>query len=153
MGNYNFFLLTFLILYFKCFMFFGQSEVDTLASKSFDYLKEKFDSNIEDTVKLNIYASAFLKKAKIKKDTLNIAKGFHYKYYINKDNNEGICFLDSIINITKDKKYEQYPLTAYNLKNIYYFKKHDYQKSLDCLLETKKINETQFYNEDTDFMD
>nr|WP_299031643.1 tetratricopeptide repeat protein [uncultured Tenacibaculum sp.] len=124
---------------------------DSIKKKTFNELREGFNKLDEgDTSVLKVYARAYLTKGKKEKDTLNIAKGYHY-YYINKKSNIGQRYLDSIINLTEDKNYEYYPLIALNLKSRFYFKEHDYKNSLKYLFKLKEINEKQYYKEDVDF--
>nr|BFF36192.1 helix-turn-helix transcriptional regulator [Tenacibaculum mesophilum] len=125
---------------------------DSIKKKTFNELREGFNKLDEgDTSVLKIYAKAYLTKGKKEKDTLNIAKGYHYFYYINKKSNIGQRYLDSIINLTEDKNYEYYPLIALNLKSRFYFKEHDYKNSLKYLFKLKEINENQYYKEDVEF--
>jgi AraC-like DNA-binding protein len=124
--------------------------MDTLQKKSFDELKQGFYSNLKDTIKLKIYANAYLKKGKNNKDSLNISKGYHYSYILDKNNNVGQDYLDSIITVSKNKDYELYPLIAYNLKSRFYFKNHNYEKCLVYLFKAKNCNKGKYYDIEMD---
>ncbi|WP_075344649.1 AraC family transcriptional regulator [Tenacibaculum agarivorans] len=140
----------FFLLLIISFESYSQNQTDTLSNKSFRELSDKFNSNLKDTNKLNLYARAFLKKSKLEFDTLRIARGYHYFYFINKENSIGLLYLDSIIRVTNKKKYELYPLTAYNLKGRYYFNIHNYEKSLEYLFKVKEVNQKQYYSDEVE---
>ena len=145
-----FFRVLFIVLILNFSFSYGQSEMDTLQKKSFDELKQGFYSNLKDTIKLKIYANAYLKKGKNNKDSLNISKGYHYSYILDKNNNVGQDYLDSIITVSKNKDYELYPLIAYNLKSRFYFKNHNYEKCLVYLFKAKNCNKGKYYDIEMD---
>jgi hypothetical protein len=147
--KYSYRILIFTLLLNFSFSY-GQSEIDTLQKKSFDELKQGFYSNLKDTIKLKIYANAYLKKGKNNKDSLNISKGYHYSYILDKNNNVGQDYLDSIITVSKNKDYELYPLIAYNLKSRFYFKNHNYEKCLVYLFKAKNCNKGKYYDIEMD---
>lgn len=134
----------------NCVFCFGQREVDTLQHKSFEELKQSFYLNINDTSALKKIAKVYLKKSKNEKDILNISKSYHYFYIINKNNDLGQKYIDSIIMVSKNRNYELYPLIAYNLKSRYYFKNHNYEKCLEYLFKVKKCNTGKYYNKELD---
>jgi AraC-like DNA-binding protein len=145
-----FFRVLFIVLILNFSFSYSQSEMDTLQKKSFDELKQGFYSNLKDTIKLKIYANAYLKKGKNNKDSLNISKGYHYSYILDKNNNVGQDYLDSIITVSKNKDYELYPLIAYNLKSRFYFKNHNYEKCLVYLFKAKNCNKGKYYDIEMD---
>ena len=145
-----FFRALFIVLILNFSVSYGQSKMDTLQKKSFDELKQGFYSNLKDTIKLKIYANAYLKKGKNNKDSLNISKGYHYSYILDKNNNVGQDYLDSIITVSKNKDYELYPLIAYNLKSRFYFKNHNYEKCLVYLFKAKNCNKGKYYDIEMD---
>jgi AraC-like DNA-binding protein len=147
--KYSYRILIFTLLLNFSFSY-GQSKMDTLQKKSFDELKQGFYSNLKDTIKLKIYANAYLKKGKNNKDSLNISKGYHYSYILDKNNNVGQDYLDSIITVSKNKDYELYPLIAYNLKSRFYFKNHNYEKCLVYLFKAKNCNKGKYYDIEMD---
>ena len=83
---------------------------DSLKNKSFKELYKKYNLNHSDTVKLKIYATAYLHKAKNEKDTVRIANGYSQFASINSISNLSLAFKysDSIITLTRENESFRY---------------------------------------------
>lgn len=128
-----------IIIFFIVFKSYSQNEpkfADSLSDKSFKELWNGFVSfkdNVNDTLKAEHFARAYIKKAKTQRDTLKIAEGFHMlisHFYDEKS----YKYADSIIILTKDKPIKDYPLVAYILKGNIYYQQQNFKESLDHYL-------------------
>jgi len=114
---------------------------DSLKNKSFKELYKKYNLNHSDTVKLKIYATAYLHKAKNEKDTVRIANGYSQFASINSISNLSLAFKysDSIITLTRENESFRYPSYGYMQKGIFYYNQGNYEKALDNYLTAHKF--------------
>src|SRR5690606_2666926 len=90
-----------------------------------------------DKIGSQIYLKSFLQKAKKENDTLKMAKAYRYYLYYTKGENT-IAYSDSIINLTKSKQYELYPLLGYFYKGISLYTQRNFNRALDNFIEARK---------------
>ena len=138
--------LLFLLLFFMV-LYSGYSQnkqafyiPDSLKNKSYKELYKKYNFNYSDTVKLKIYAAAYLHKAKNEKDTVRIANGYSQFASLSaiKNNRLAINYCDSIVFLTKNNESFDYPGFGFMVKGICYYKLGNYEKSLDNYLTAHK---------------
>jgi len=114
-------------------------EKNTLNLKKLDELSDLFYNNINDSLFSLRVAKTYLKKAKLKKDTFEIANGFYFLSNVYK--NEEKLFLlynDSIIFLTKKLKTEFYPVIGYFNKGDHFYEKRELKRSLENYLFAEK---------------
>ncbi|PQV48812.1 AraC-like DNA-binding protein [Jejuia pallidilutea] len=117
---------------------------DSLQGKSY---KELIDSTDEafynnDTTLLNIYRNYHLKKARAEKNNLEMARAY-YSYIGWENLSSDLAYSDSLIEITKNEKYDAYPTTGYLLKAKLYYNHHNYNKALDNYITALRLSETK----------
>lgn len=105
---------------------------DSLLQLNYKELSRGLVENLSDTLTANIYAEAYLKKALLEKDTLKSASGYYNKIIIDKKSNGHL--IDTIIQLTKNLKNENYPTIAYHDKAVYYVEKRNFKKATDYFL-------------------
>lgn len=127
------------IIFLSWYSLYSQNDFEIeypvpLTQKSYEELKDLFyEVKVKDTLLAESYAEAFLKKAKREGDTLKMAKGYKYFYFISKDS-LALKYADSIIYITKEIDNKHYPALGYMYKAYTLYNKGDYLQSLDnCL--------------------
>lgn len=122
------------LLVFICQPIFSQEKLlDSLQDKSYEYLKKAFVDSEEDYQISNVYANAWIEKAKNEKDTFNLAYAYLYKSYI-LNYNDAVKYADSIINLTKVYKSEEFPALGYMLKGYHHYGNGEDKKALELYL-------------------
>ncbi len=78
--------------------------IDSLVQLDFQKIYDKFSRTREkDYLAAELYANAYLKKAKINQEKIKIGRGYNFLASIySYDLNKNITYLDSAISITKD---------------------------------------------------
>ena len=116
---------------------FGQKEIDTLYSKSFDDLLNIYNS--EPSFKMSeLYIKVWLKKAKKENDIPQLLTGYEIASLLY-DNEKSLEYYDSILSISlKNKKYNDYSVSAYRMKGEYFYNKRDFKRELKNYLLAKK---------------
>ncbi len=95
----------------------------------------------KDSLKSKQAIQSYLKLAKRNNDTLHIAHGYKYLYFMNQGNK--IKYLDSIISITEQNQSAEYPAFAYIKKAKNDFtQKRDIKKTLQNLNLARKYAQT-----------
>lgn len=132
---------TYLILIYACFFIPKIWSQDTITSQvstwyklEYDDLSKKFIALKKDSLLYKVYATAYLKRAKSKKDSIKQSNGFYLLGLISNESN-AIKYADSIINLTKDKKNFIYPAQGYLLKARNLGRLERYTESLDELIK------------------
>ncbi|NAS29431.1 helix-turn-helix domain-containing protein [Flavobacteriaceae bacterium R38] len=111
---------------------------DSLITKSYKDLYEKIKINYDNVEKGNIYANAYLKKAKKRNDNLRAVEGYFYLSEINtKDFNNSLKYLDSALLYNRNNKSVFTP-NIYNRKGALLHIKGDYKLALEYYLKAKK---------------
>ena len=114
-------------------------KLQLLAEESYQELLEKFNSNDskDDTKTNQLYAKAFLLKAKEENNFSKIADGFSMLAGMS-NNVEALAYADSIISITKDNSDYNYPAKAHLLKANILGAQSNFQESMNELAEANK---------------
>ncbi len=125
----------------------SKGQVKNFAEEDFETLKAKIKAESEDSLKLQI-AYLSLNKAKYRFDTLHMADAYYFLAKLNSSNQ--LAYADSIINITKNKKYIRHPASSYLLKGNVDYELGNYKSALDFYLEASKYakengNESLFW--------
>ncbi|WP_299243560.1 tetratricopeptide repeat protein [uncultured Aquimarina sp.] len=77
-----------------------------------------------------IYASTYIEKAKIEKDTIRLAEGYYSMSFV-MDKSFINVYMDSIIVITKNINDTRFPSSAYFFKGSVFYNKRAFKKALD----------------------
>lgn len=111
---------------------------DSLLMKNYPALKELYFKNFGDHEKARTVALAYLLKAKIEQDTVNIAQGYNYmaRQFSTETN---ITYTDSIIALTKNYQDSIFPALGYSLKGYWQYVNGDYDLALDNYLISNKF--------------
>ncbi len=122
------------ILFFGLSFFFitclnGQ-EQDSLVLKDYEFLKNKIIDLENDSTLINVYAMAFLKKAKIESNEFKILDGYYYLSLYN-DFETSLAYTDSIIEGSLNKDYLDYPVLGYMQKGDLYYEKNDFKNAIE----------------------
>ncbi len=116
---------------------YGQSGLVAKANENsnFENLEAKIARQTSDTLKLQIVLQS-LQKAKKIKDTLAMADAY---YFLSKLSSEyRVYYSDSLIGITKYKRYSRYQASAYLLNGNREYEKGNYQSALELYLIASK---------------
>lgn len=131
-------LINVLILILSCYSIaqeYAGEIPDSLLQKEYDELEDLYyderDLNNEEGAQL--YAKAYLIKAKSEKDSINIARAFKYIAYAGNDT-LAYRYADSIIHYTENSNNKYYPARGYIIKGGCLYDWGEYDKSLDNLL-------------------
>ncbi len=137
----------------KSYTCLGQNErinflADSLKTKTFEELKDKFEKHENDVDLARIYAKTYLEKAKRIGDTIKIADGYNFLGAF-EDENLAMKYADSIIYLTNGLTHKEYPGAAYKLKGNLFFVEGKYNKAFDQYLiasefAKKSGNELQY---------
>lgn len=124
---------------------------DSLIVKSYQSLYNEYYNSIHNRQVNWKYATAFLKKAYIEKDTLNIANGYYMITYHTDETN--LVFNDSLLkysSLLPEKESNTYAWYAYQGMGDYYFNERNFKKSFDnhikALNSAKHINNIELQN-------
>ncbi|EZH74889.1 hypothetical protein ATO12_09115 [Aquimarina atlantica] len=123
---------------------------DSLKSKTLDEIEELSYQYYRDTLKYEIYSNTFLAKAKLKNDSLALAKGYQLVSYNNSKNFPvRLTNLDSSIAFSKNLNHKRFPAISYSIKGGIYKEIGNYDKALDNYLAALKYssasNNKNFY--------
>lgn len=134
MGRYKKIVLP--IILFNILCCFGQREVDTLQSKSYDELYDIYNKSSFD--KRETLLAIFIKKAKHEKKVEKLMDGYQMASMHYKDERT-LFYCDSILSLsTKSNEYDFYSASAYRIKGETYYKRRDFKKELQYYLLSKK---------------
>jgi len=111
---------------------------DSLKNYTYEELYNKQDLFWNDTLKAKIYINTYLHKAKNDNDTIRIADAYADFGFITENYEYGIKYFDSILSLTKKNEDFKYPGFAFIGKGLLYFRKGDYEKTLDNYLIAQK---------------
>ncbi len=146
MGSVKYGLLSF---FFPFLLFAGiQQPIDTLELYNLTDLYKKFESNEQNAFLANVYAKAFLIKAKGLRNKEYVCYGYYYLSKVS-ERNVKLNYLDSILEISnKEKSFIQFPELAFHEKANHYYDLRDFNTSLEVFLEGleyAKKNEKPYY--------
>tara|TARA_R110002051_G_scaffold87020_1_gene153108 strand:- start:4416 stop:6149 length:1734 start_codon:yes stop_codon:yes gene_type:complete len=151
----NWFFLSLSLLSFKNSLnaqFYGFQEVpDSLIFKSYQSLYTDYYNSIANLEVNRIYATAFLKKAYINKDTLNITNGYYMITYVTDESN--LFLNDSLLKYSaflSEREANSFAWYAYQGVGGYYFDRRNFKKSFDnhikALRSAKLANNPELEN-------
>jgi len=133
------------IILFSIFLFpslSAQQIPDSLLRKTYKELRKGVSKYLDKNTIVSLqYAKTYLSKARKEKDTLQIARGYYYKVINNKDIEAKLHLYDTIIEISKNLKGENYPTYAYYDKGVIYRRELQFDVALDHFLKALKVNE------------
>ena len=124
--------------------------LDSLIRENYDQIKEAFLEHRSNREIANLYANAYLKKAKKEKDTIELANGYDILCKYNISNSElALLYVDSIIAITKNVKHEYYPSRGFLNKGVILSQMKRYDEALEHYVIAEKDSEMQEDEPDT----
>ena len=112
--------------------------IDSLSLESYKVLEEKFyDNEYDNPIHARMFADAYIKKARIAKDSIQMARGYKYISFLHIDSENIpliLKYCDSIIFISKNSNHRSYPALGYSQKGVWLFEQGNYKKALDNYL-------------------
>ncbi|MGC4041914.1 MAG: AraC family transcriptional regulator [Flavobacterium sp.] len=111
---------------------------DSLTAKSFDYLREGFESNIYEPAKSDIYAQAWLKKAKSGKANYHELALVYKAMIINADKKLRMAYADSMVRFAKRTSDFELIGSSYMTKGIVHYDRKEHMLALDNYLLADK---------------
>ncbi len=142
-----FLLPTFFLLLFYQTILGQRKSTDSLQNKSFEYLRQAFEEHEENQEVSTVYVNAWIKKAKRERDTFNLAYAYLHKSYV-LDYQYAISYSDSIINLTKEYKNDEFPALGYMLSGYHHYVNGKDKKAIelyltafDYALENNNVNQ------------
>lgn len=145
------FILIFFIIFLKLEFSQSQEILDSLKYKSFKELANYIKQAKNDTKVTLPLAQVYLKNAKYRKDTIQIALGYKYMAKAYKPNyNKCIIYIDSAISITINLQHKIYPALFFTNKGVRHSQQGKYKNALDNYIKAiefskKYWNENLFY--------
>ncbi|NMH89896.1 helix-turn-helix domain-containing protein [Flavivirga algicola] len=106
---------------------------DSLKGKTYKYLEKKFFKNQHDPKLASIYVDVWINKAKVEKDTFNLASAYLYKSYI-LEYKEAVKYSDSVLFLTRDYLNEKFPALGYMIRGYHHYSIGEDKKALDDYL-------------------
>lgn len=112
----------------------NNSRSDSLAAKSFEYLKKGFETALHNQAKSKAYVSAWLRKAKAEKNN-HFQLALAYKAsIINVDKSIRLFYADSMINNAEKTTNDELIGSCYLTKGIVHYNRLEHRKALDNYL-------------------
>ncbi|WP_435579285.1 helix-turn-helix domain-containing protein [Gilvibacter sp.] len=102
----------------------------SLTSFSDEELLRRIDKYYSDTLKVKKYAAEYIRRAKVVKDSIMIARGFDRLSRMKFDKSS-LKYIDSILKYTQNKEHRTYPSLAYTLKAHIYQNVNDVSLAMD----------------------
>ncbi|GGG98956.1 hypothetical protein GCM10011416_16510 [Polaribacter pacificus] len=124
---------------------------DSLKAYSYRQLSEKFYASKSDSLKAIIYAKAYLTKATLAQDTMEIANGYYFLSDVTKDPSYYINYLTEIINKYQKTNNKKYPALPYLELGDYYYNRGKYDLALSYYIKAKNSSITN-QNEEVKFV-
>lgn len=107
---------------------------DSLQTKSYQQLTAWIDQHYDQVEKAKKYAHALLKKAKREKNTSKTILAYHYLGYLNKENDRGMVYIDSMLQISLHTGDQKTIASAYLTKGTFLEGENDYLRALETYL-------------------
>lgn len=107
--------------------------INSLTNKEYEEISENFSILANDSAKAQVYAQAYLLKAKQNNDIINKANGYYMLATIS-ERNKALLYSDSIITITKNSDDYIYPAKAHIFKAQILGAMGRYKKSMEELV-------------------
>jgi len=113
----------------------NQISSDSLLVQDYPTLTDKFWNSFDNSGEFTeLYARAYLAKAKQDKDSIEIARGFEYLAQISEPL-QNIAFSDSIIIYSRNSGHPNYPAVGYALKGYWNYQLGNYDEALNGYLK------------------
>ncbi len=146
MSNTPLFLRCILLLFICALQVHGQTKYAKKLKKTTHYevIEAQVAKQSDDALKLETLHSC-LKIAKNQLDTLGMANVYYFLARI--DRQQRIVYADSLIALTKNKKYARYPARGYMVKGNSAYEKGNYPEALELYLTATKYakqNENEY---------
>lgn len=107
---------------------------DSLSTKSFEYLKNRFETNLYDRNKSNTYAVAWLQKAKAEKENYQQLALAYKASIMNANKSLRLFYADSMINSAKKSNSKELIGSCYITKGIVHYDRMEHIEALDNYL-------------------
>jgi AraC-like DNA-binding protein len=111
-----------------------------LRSLSFNEIKgqenEAWDN--DNMIQLRNLTQAHEQKARVENNDIEIARAFYYRT-IFEEPKIGLLYSDSIIQVTKNSKHQNFPTMGYILKGLIYYNSSNFQDALNNYLAAYKL--------------
>ena len=132
-----------IICFLTCFSFSAAQNLsatavpDSLKTRSYKELAERFYELEEDSARAAIYALTYLYKAKKDRDSLRITRGYKRLAFIS-SYKVALKYADSVIFYAQNLRTDLYPAYSYMLKGYYLYQIGDYPQAFDYYLTANK---------------
>lgn len=107
---------------------------DSLSTKSFEYLKNRFETNLYDRNKSNTYAVAWLQKAKAEKQNYQQLALAYKASIINADKSLRLFYADSMISSANKSNSKEIIGACYLTKGVVHYNRMEHIEALDNYL-------------------
>lgn len=113
---------------------------DSLIALEYHELTQSFGKHINDSIIAVRYANAFIIKARKEKDTLQMVRGYYYKLILDQKKDRLFHLYDTIIDLSKNFKNENFPAVAYFDKGVIYHRRYLFKNALENYIKAAKYN-------------
>ncbi|MFT5890956.1 MAG: AraC-like DNA-binding protein [Dokdonia sp.] len=113
---------------------------DSLIQLDYKEIRKSLITNADDSITAMKYANAYIVKAKRERDTSQMVKGYYFKIILDTKKETSFHLYDTIIELSKNLKNENFPATAYFDKGVIYHRKYLYKNALDNYIQASKYN-------------
>lgn len=115
---------------------------DTLLRKTYEELEKGYNTNKKNIRVAKLYITAYIEKARLEESILELANGYRlYCWFTGFQSEISLKYADSIIEITKNRKFKKYPTRGYLFRGINLFGLNRYNEALDAYIEGLKYAE------------
>ena len=131
----------FILLVLMSSSLFSQERVlDSLTKLDYKEIKKLILKPDNDSIIIHTYIKAYLRKARKENDSLEIARGYHLEINSGKEDEKTFHLYDTIIEVSKNLKNQNFPANAYFDKGVYYHRKYFYKNALDNYIQAASYN-------------
>jgi len=111
-----------------------------LRSLSFNEIKDQENEawDNDNMIQLKNLTQAHEQKARVENNDIEIARAFYYRT-IFEEPKIGLLYSDSIIEVTKNSKHQNFPTMGYILKGLIYYNSSNFQDALNNYLAAYKL--------------
>ena len=113
---------------------------DSLVKLDYKDIRKSIITNANDSIIAITYANAYIQKARIERDTSELVKGYYFKIILDPIKEKSFHLYDTIIELSKNLKNENFPATAYFDKGVIYHRKYLYKNALDNYILATRYN-------------
>lgn len=120
-----------LFLIILCPFFTVASKNEKLEKRKYEYLIENIDKHYQDHKNAWPYVEAYIKKAKIKNDKINLFYAYKEAAYFSKEKSIKFLYADSLISLSKGMKNKEYISQAYLSKGLIHYQFKELNEALN----------------------